>query len=228
MIEAQKYKKEIEWIIQRYQESKSWEEIRMMSLTSESELSSGLEFMIRTSSWASDLNVSLWFKIVEFQKQRIMEQIELDLARGGSIVSTKDYENELTVPNYDRGSWTLYKRHLSTQGISSEGINQIESSTFKILRRLSLDIKESGIIKGQVVGYVQSGKTANMAALMAMCADHGFNMFIILSGTIENLRKQTQTRLFDDLNHNGSLVWKQIQNPEPNSHDNSEIRKFVI
>ena len=48
-------------------------------------------------------------------------------------------------------------------------------------------------VKGLVIGNVQSGKTANMAALMAMAADWGWNMFIVLSGTIENLRQQTQT-----------------------------------
>lgn len=51
-----------------------------------------------------------------------------------------------------------------------------------------------------IVGDVQSGKTANMAALMAMACDYGWNMVIILSGTIDNLREQTQNRLIDDLN----------------------------
>ena len=55
-------------------------------------------------------------------------------------------------------------------------------------------------IRGLVIGNVQSGKTSNMAGLIAKAADDGYNMFIILTGTIENLRKQTEERLFIDLN----------------------------
>lgn len=50
-----------------------------------------------------------------------------------------------------------------------------------------------------------------MAALMAMAADWGWNMFIVLSGTIENLRVQTQNRLFNDLNQQGTLWWRPLQ-----------------
>lgn len=67
----------------------------------------------------------------------------------------------------------------------------MEDANIKILRQLSRDTHETGAVKGLVVGNVQSGKTANMAALMAMAADAGWNMFIVLSGMMENLRVQT-------------------------------------
>ena len=51
-----------------------------------------------------------------------------------------------------------------------------------------------------MVGNVQSGKTANMGALISMAADNGWNMFIILTGTIESLRQQTETRLYSRFN----------------------------
>ena len=73
------------------------------------------------------------------------------------------------------------------------------------MKRLSSDTTEMKPVKGLVIGNVQSGKTANMAALMAMAADWGWNMFIVLSGTIENLRQQTQNRLLNDLNCQGNL-----------------------
>ena len=50
-----------------------------------------------------------------------------------------------------------------------------------------------------------------MAALMAMAADWGWNMFIVLSGTIENLRQQTQNRLLGDLNCQGNLTWNGLE-----------------
>lgn len=49
--------------------------------------------------------------------------------------------------------------------------------------------------RGLVVGDVQSGKTASYAALICKAADAGYRMVILLSGTLENVRRQTQERL---------------------------------
>ena len=68
-----------------------------------------------------------------------------------------------------------------------------------------------------VIGHVQSGKTANMEALMAMAADHGWNMFIVLSGTIESLRLQTLKRMQKDLNKEGNLIWRGVEHPSKRS-----------
>src|SRR5690606_8141342 len=49
--------------------------------------------------------------------------------------------------------------------------------------------------RGLVVGHIQSGKTANMAALIARSADQGYRLFIILAGIYNDLRSQTQDRM---------------------------------
>ena len=49
--------------------------------------------------------------------------------------------------------------------------------------------------RGLVMGDVQSGKTASYAALMCKAADAGYRMIILLTGTLENVRRQTQERL---------------------------------
>ncbi len=49
--------------------------------------------------------------------------------------------------------------------------------------------------RGLVLGDVQSGKTANYTAICNKAADTGYNVIIILAGTMENLRQQTQERL---------------------------------
>ena len=54
-------------------------------------------------------------------------------------------------------------------------------------------------IRGLVVGYVQSGKTANFSALIAKAADAGYKIVIVLSGLHNTLRQQTQRRLERDL-----------------------------
>lgn len=53
--------------------------------------------------------------------------------------------------------------------------------------------------KGLVYGNVQSGKTAHIAALIAMYASSKCDMIIVLSGVTKNLRLQTQNRLRNDL-----------------------------
>ena len=59
--------------------------------------------------------------------------------------------------------------------------------------------KEGINTRGLVLGYVQSGKTTNFMPVMAKAADLGYRMIIVLSGTTDNLRRQTQGRVDDYL-----------------------------
>ena len=49
--------------------------------------------------------------------------------------------------------------------------------------------------RGLVLGDVQSGKTANYTAICNKAADTGYRVIIVLAGTMEKLRQQTQERL---------------------------------
>src|SRR5260370_42124925 len=49
--------------------------------------------------------------------------------------------------------------------------------------------------RGLVVGDVQSGKTATYTALCCKAGDAGYRLIILLTGTLESLRRQTQERL---------------------------------
>jgi hypothetical protein len=49
------------------------------------------------------------------------------------------------------------------------------------------------------MGYVQSGKTANFTGVVARAADAGYRLIIILAGTWNILRNQTQRRLDKEL-----------------------------
>lgn len=51
--------------------------------------------------------------------------------------------------------------------------------------------------KGLVVGDVQSGKTANYIGLINLSVDIGYKNIVLLTGTTENLRNQTQKRIDD-------------------------------
>lgn len=75
-------------------------------------------------------------------------------------------------------------------------ITGLDRSTDEILDLLG-NPEESGTWKrrGLVMGDVQSGKTATYSALICKAADAGYRFIVLLTGTIENLRRQTQERL---------------------------------
>ena len=53
--------------------------------------------------------------------------------------------------------------------------------------------------RGLVVGYIQSGKTASMSALIARAADQGYKFIIVFSGLYRDLRAQTQRRFDQEI-----------------------------
>jgi hypothetical protein len=79
-------------------------------------------------------------------------------------------------------------------------IDSLDQSSNRVLAHLEdPHSAEPFAIRGLVVGYVQSGKTANFSALIAKAADAGYKIVIVLSGLHNTLRQQTQRRLERDL-----------------------------
>ncbi|MDO6433130.1 Z1 domain-containing protein [Flavitalea sp. BT771] len=78
-------------------------------------------------------------------------------------------------------------------------IRSIDEATRVIMRNLANPHRTEFSYKGLVVGYVQSGKTANFTALIAKAADAGYRLIIVLAGIHKVLRKQTQVRLDKEL-----------------------------
>lgn len=206
------------WIKKQRQNSIEWEQIKLARKRNIEELEKFLRNKIEEDFWPDDLSIEKWFKIVEVQKEA--EDSYLNIIKNGltATLSNNEENSGVSVPENERSSWQLYKKHLKdVAGFKDEDIEKIEYSSLKILKQMSLSTKDIGPVKGLVVGNVQSGKTANMAGLMAMAADWGWNFFVILSGTIENLRKQTQGRIFTDLNNEGNLTWVQLDHPSKTS-----------
>jgi hypothetical protein len=93
--------------------------------------------------------------------------------------------------------WPAYRKYLELHsGWKEDALLSLDESTRSVTARLSdpaaPEIYQS---KGLVVGYVQSGKTANFTGVVARAADAGYRLIIILTGTTEILRRQTQRRL---------------------------------
>ena len=117
--------------------------------------------------------------------------------------------------NGPKNWWKEYARKLEIK-IGREALKSVKSDCLDIVNgALEAPTKENLLRKSLVVGKVQSGKTASMAGVIAMAADAGYNLFLVLSGTKENLRRQTNARLVKDLNSLGAgLVLKSLTNPE--------------
>lgn len=91
--------------------------------------------------------------------------------------------------------WDGY-RSLLEKRLPPEAVASIDAATTDIIGRLA---DPSGAepyqSKGLVVGHVQSGKTANFTGVIAKAIDAGYRLIIVLTGTVEILRSQTQRRL---------------------------------
>lgn len=210
-VNSEEYKEFEKQIKRRRANGESWEVISMLHCETEEELVKKLE-MIAFNICVNAITLEDWKKIVS--------DVKLDEENGldttvilPPVMIPRNYDNDkYEVDNHKGSAWYAYKKVLINKRFEESTIKMIESSSKHILNKLSDNTVNDGPVKGLVIGNVQSGKTANMAALMAMAADNGFNMFIVLSGTIENLRKQTQERLRDDLGSATNVAWTLLDN----------------
>ncbi|MFJ3661174.1 Z1 domain-containing protein [Streptomyces sp. NPDC090119] len=92
--------------------------------------------------------------------------------------------------------WTSYERLLRRKGWSDAAVSGLDESAHAVVERLADPTrKEPYGARGLVVGYVQSGKTANFTGVTAKAVDAGYRLVIVLGGTLNLLRDQTQRRL---------------------------------
>ena len=99
--------------------------------------------------------------------------------------------------NHDSVYWESYRDYLLTEASFSKNVVDAMDSELDILMDdlgdpcSPIDFSR----KGLVIGDVQSGKTANYIGLMNKAVDAGYKVIILLTGTIEKLRQQTQERV---------------------------------
>lgn len=120
-------------------------------------------------------------------------------------------------PWYDPGPlqshyWPRYRELLSHKNFDPDAITALDLATNEIVERLA-NPSDPQIwqTKGLVVGHVQSGKTANFTGVLAKAIDAGYKLIIVLTGTYENLRSQTQKRLDMELIGRENILQGQFQ-----------------
>ena len=151
-----------------------------------------------------------WDQLVDYRKS-IEERAEKST---GYLYNTGNVRQAVTVPTNSNSAWMVFKDMLMKKFPGIETLVNSESSAKRILECLKRESKDEESGKGLVMGYVQSGKTTNIESVITMGADYGYNIFIMLSGTIENLRKQNLNRLQGDIEFspNSNMQWKFFDN----------------
>lgn len=106
--------------------------------------------------------------------------------------------------------WPAYKSLLKRKAWAPSSITSLDQATTKILAHFPHPGEGEINTRALVVGYVQSGKTANYTGVIAKAADYGFKLFIVLSGMTSSLRRQTQRRLNEELCMLNAKNWNSL------------------
>lgn len=172
----------------------------------------------------------LWMEnnrvLSENEKQILLEELsnyfiadlnyETDLVEleRGQVIKDPDPKKhtEWEPDSKKRFYWRKQREFLMTtlerkngQHTASKIINSIDFETDTILKNMENPIRVEFDSRGLVVGYVQSGKTANFTALIAKAADAGYRFIIVLAGIHDELRQQTQIRIDRELTGHNNL-----------------------
>lgn len=181
-----KYNDPVNWINRQIEHNIDWSEIRLGRKKDEEALKKFLKDKREDDFWQID-STEEWYELVDYKKDIEDKKLSFQETHDSTVILSEGEENNVCLPNSEGSAWVHYKNKLlHEKGFQQHVVDQIEKTNIEILRKLSSDTKQSEPIKGMVVGNVQSGKTANMAALMALAADWGWNLFIVLSGTMGN------------------------------------------
>jgi hypothetical protein len=134
-------------------------------------------------------------------KQRINERIAVYRLEEPLIIAEehKDwYEPQPGIRDY---YWRTYSNYLQRRrGWGAESLLTLDNTTRAIVECLANPTAtEAYASRGLVMGYVQSGKTSNFMGVVARAADAGYRLIIVLAGTWNILRNQTQRRFDKEL-----------------------------
>jgi len=108
------------------------------------------------------------------------------------------------IPSWTDGvewsNWQAHERFLrAQQKWKAHQVDSVSEESLRIIGKTTPTSYAEYQCRGLVVGYVQSGKTANFTAVAARAADVGYRLIIVLSGIHDSLRNQTQQRLNTEL-----------------------------
>lgn len=126
----------------------------------------------------------------------------VDIVRADLILKQQSLELCQALPtDYPQPYTSAFLEYLRDhRGWTRSVVDTLEKTSFDLIERIPRPTAAAAFQqRGLVIGYIQSGKTAAMAALIARAADQGYKLFIVLAGMMNDLRSQTQKRLDQEI-----------------------------
>lgn len=160
-----------------------------------------LTMIVATGSSVQDAKSTLSVLGVDSAMLNQVESRYLDILKD---VLKKDQEEVLEPtnsapwyfgPQVQDKFWPRLRDELLGQPKWKDAVPSLDETSTAVVARLGNPSDRRFAKRGLVLGYVQSGKTANFTATIAKAADAGYRLFIVLSGVHNSLRRQTQLRL---------------------------------
>lgn len=128
--------------------------------------------------------------------RRLHEALTIEMGVGSFIFNGHEPWLQARKANIDPFYWSRYQTELRKDGWPPKTVVALDRVTDAILDLIGDPSGDSGWPRrGLVMGDVQSGKTSNYTGLVCKAADAGYKLIILLTGTLESLRRQTQERL---------------------------------
>lgn len=136
---------------------------------------------------------------IDYVDKAIKSNVWVKMEHGTELINKDTHVKWLgrKRPEIDFYFWSRYKKYLLEDKCWPIGVVNTLDEVSDVLVELIGDpnLNGSWARKGLLLGDVQSGKTSNYLAICNKAADVGYKIIILLTGTLENLRKQTQERV---------------------------------
>lgn len=138
---------------------------------------------------------------VFFNKVKAMftSRVSIKLEKGSLLDNSKHHKKWFVNKKreLDMRYWDRYRKYLIyDKGFSIDVVNKMDDILDSITDLVGNPDSDTDFQRrGLVIGDVQSGKTANYTGLICKAADANCKVVVLLTGTIEKLRQQTQKRL---------------------------------
>lgn len=160
---------------------------------------------------------------VEVETAEILNE-RCPVVKGESTVVIGDEWEPWYTPEVQRKHdfyWRHYSEYLRIhKGWGPEALAELHSATSRVVERFAEPSRAAMTqTKGLVVGYVQSGKTANFTGVIAKAIDAGYRLIIVMTGTTNLLREQTQRRLDMELVGKENLLRGADENDPASAQD---------
>lgn len=170
----------------------------VMGITDQKELSETMiDDMVKQVS-GLPMFLSLSFDDIEEVKATIKSEFSIKLDKG-VLIEEKHHERWFLARKADLSMsyWERYKKYLiNDKHFSISVVNSMDDildTLTDLLGDPERNVKYNR--RGLIIGDVQSGKTANYTGLICKAVDSGYKVVVLLTGTIEKLRQQTQIRI---------------------------------